>query len=202
MTPGSPAAPRRTRPRCWRQTPASLPLTPRSRPWAGSDTPANITSSGSGGRSGCTRSRRSPSRWRSTTSPNTSSSCPRVTSLRPARPLAFAKLESVSGDDFLLFVLLASLATIGAGLLRDGQARAGLTSLERVRLALSEKGLPRGMVTRAGAAGIAAYFVSLALIDFGRGAWAGAAVDAPTARLFVAVVGAGDRVAAGIAALI
>ena len=107
----------------------------------------------------------------------------------------------MSGDDFLLFVLLASLATIGAGLLRDGQAGAGLTSLERVRLALSEKGLPRGMVTRAGAAGIAAYFVSLALIDFGRGAWAGAAVDAATACLFVAVVGAGDGVAAGIAAL-
>ena len=57
------------------------------------------------------------------------------------------------------------------------------------------------MVTRAGAAGIAAYFVSLALIDFGRGAWAGAAIDAATACLFVAVVGAGDRVAAGIAAL-
>lgn len=108
----------------------------------------------------------------------------------------------MSGGDFLLFVLLASLATIGAGLLGDGQARAGLTSLERVRLALSESGLPRGTVTRAGAAGVAAYFVSLALIDLGRSAWAGAAVDVATACLFVAVVGVGDRVAAGLVALL
>ena len=108
----------------------------------------------------------------------------------------------MGGGDFLLFVLLASLAIIGAGLVRDGQARAGLTSLERVRLALSESGLPRGNVTRVGAAVIAAYFVTLGLIDMGRGAWAGAAVDAATSCLFVAVVGVGDRVAAGLAALL
>jgi hypothetical protein len=114
----------------------------------------------------------------------------------------FCKAGVVSGSDFLLFVLLAGLAVTGAGMIRDGQARAQVRGLDRLKLALSDGGFPRGTTTRLGAGVVAAYFVALAFIDGGRGAWPALLVDAATACLFVALLGVADRSAAGLAALI